>query len=610
MASDSVIGALRIVLGADIGTLDDGLKGASAKLDDFAKQAKIAGAAIGATIGGAIVGLGLSIKSAINEADKLGKLSESVGVPVDQLSQLKLAADLSGVSIETLGWAFSRLEKNMASAAVNATGPAARAFQAVGVSIRDASGNLKSGEQALTDIAGKFAGYKDGAEKSALATALFGKAGSQLIPLLNQGSAGLREMMAQADTFGLTIDSKTAKAASAFNDNMTLMGKIWDGIVVKVTAALLPAFQQLSGALLNVGRDGSLAKIAVDRITDAIQGAVTIAYTGFVTFSRLGAEFSALINLLKSDNLANTKVMWQEFVNEGNETAAAYANIGQKIKQFWADAEASASKAAITVTKSAAPLIATGRNIEAALDSFLSSQARRAAQMQADAEGLRMTTAEAAAYRMEQQAIAIATEKNIPLTDALMERIFSAATAFGQTAEQVERVRDRFNQLKQTGEQVGSAIGSVFQNWITKGGKFSDVLKNLAGKLADIAFQFAITKPLQNIFGSMFSGGPLKLFGFASGGSFNVGGSGGIDSQLVAFKASPNEQVSVTKPGQSGGGGGSYVYAPQYNFSPGMTPTDMASIRAQMAMADRQTEERTIGRIRRAHQTDSGFLNG
>lgn len=610
MAGDSVIGALRIVLGADIGTLDDGLKGASAKLDDFAKQAKIAGAAIGTAIGGAIVGLGVSIKSAINEADKLGKLSESVGVPVEQLSQLKLAADLSGVSIETLGGDFSKLEKNMASAAVNATGPAARAFQAIGLSVRDASGNLKSGQQALIDIAGKFAGYKDGAEKSALATALFGQAGSKLIPMLNQGSDGLKNFIDLANQLGLTIDGKTKNAASAFNDNMTLMGKIWDGIIIKVTAGLLPAFQQLSGALLEVGKNGSLTKIAVDKITDAIQGAVTIAYTGYTVFERLGAEFISFIELMKSDNLADTKRLWGVFIEEGNKTQEALAQIGPKIKQFWADAEAAASKAAITVTKSAAPLTASAKNIEAAVDSFLSSQAKRAAQMQAEAEGLRMTTAEAQAYRMEQQAITIATEKNIPLTDALMDKIFSAATAYGQTAEQVERVKERFNQLKQTGEQVGAAIGSVFQNWISHGGKFGDVLKSLAGKLADIAFQFAITKPLQNIFGSMFSGAPLKLFGFASGGSFQVGGSGGIDSQLVAFKASPNEQVSVTKPGQSMGGGGSYVYSPQYHFSPGMTPADMASIRAQMAMADRATEERTIGRIRRAHQTDSGFLNG
>jgi len=41
-----------------------------------------------------------------------------------------------------------------------------------------------------------------------------------------------------------------------------------------------------------------------------------------------------------------------------------------------------------------------------------------------------------------------------------------------------------------------------------------------------------------------------NLQGFQSGGQFRVGGSGGPDSQLVAFRATPNETVSVRTPGQ------------------------------------------------------------
>jgi len=53
--------------------------------------------------------------------------------------------------------------------------------------------------------------------------------------------------------------------------------------------------------------------------------------------------------------------------------------------------------------------------------------------------------------------------------------------------------------------------------------------------------------------GSMFDIWSMgsKLLGFANGGEFTVGGSGGIDSQLVAFKATPGEQVSISPPGQS-----------------------------------------------------------
>lgn len=55
------------------------------------------------------------------------------------------------------------------------------------------------------------------------------------------------------------------------------------------------------------------------------------------------------------------------------------------------------------------------------------------------------------------------------------------------------------------------------------------------------------------------SGGFASLFGFANGGEFQVGGTGGTDSQLVAFRASPNETVKVTKPGQSNGGGDTII---------------------------------------------------
>jgi hypothetical protein len=41
-----------------------------------------------------------------------------------------------------------------------------------------------------------------------------------------------------------------------------------------------------------------------------------------------------------------------------------------------------------------------------------------------------------------------------------------------------------------------------------------------------------------------------SFFGFAAGGEFDVGGSGGTDSQFVAFRATPGERVSVRTPGQ------------------------------------------------------------
>jgi len=53
---------------------------------------------------------------------------------------------------------------------------------------------------------------------------------------------------------------------------------------------------------------------------------------------------------------------------------------------------------------------------------------------------------------------------------------------------------------------------------------------------------------------------PQGMAGYASGGSFRVGGSGGIDSQVVAFNAAPTDRVTITRPqdGPSFAHGGSF----------------------------------------------------
>jgi len=63
--------------------------------------------------------------------------------------------------------------------------------------------------------------------------------------------------------------------------------------------------------------------------------------------------------------------------------------------------------------------------------------------------------------------------------------------------------------------------------------------------------------------------------GFASGGSFPVGGTGGTDSQLVQFRASPNERVTVSGPGQSAAPG--IVFSPVYNIGSGVSRSDVIS---------------------------------
>lgn len=607
MAGDSVIGALRVVLGADTASFEDGMKGAGKTLSDFGNRVAAIGAGFGATLGAALVGISTAMVHTIDQIDKMGKMSESMGIPIEALSELKLAADVSGVSLEALAKSFSSLNKNMALAATTANSGPARAFQAIGISVRDASGNLKGGEQALIEIAGKFASYQDGAAKSALATQLFGKQGAALIPLLNLGSDGIAKMTALSQELGLTLDNKTKNAASEFNNNLTIMGKIWDGILTKIAVALLPAFEQLSGAFMTASKNSSLVSYAADAISASFTTVINVGIRLQTIIEATSSELKAFLDLMNSNNIADTKNLWGVFVDESNKAKAAIDSAGDRVKAFWQEAATNSATLSLVVKKNMAPLTEAAKSVEAPIDAFLLSQSKQITKLQATADALTMTTAEGKAYIFFQEALNIAIEKQIPLTDELMNKIYNAAEAYGKVASQTELATLKFNQLKQIGQDVGGALSSSIQDAIKNGGKLINVLGALGMKLLDIGFQAAAAKPLQNLFGNLFSGSqaPIApLFGFASGGSFNVGGSGGIDSQMVAFKASPNENVTVTKPGQGEGSAGQIVFAPQYTFAPGMTGNDMAVMKSLIAQSNRQT----IADIQKLNRNDSRAL--
>lgn len=109
-------------------------------------------------------------------------------------------------------------------------------------------------------------------------------------------------------------------------------------------------------------------------------------------------------------------------------------------------------------------------------------------------------------------------------------------------------------------DKIASTVANAFQGLIDGSKTVKDVISDLLGQLSQMLIHEGFRALTQGIFGGgMGGGGGLfggliggigKLFGFANGGQFQVGGAGGIDSQLVAFKASPNETVTVTKPGQ------------------------------------------------------------
>lgn len=220
-------------------------------------------AALGPAIAAAFAGA--AVRGAVQTLDRLDDLSEKSGIAVEALSGLRFAGEVVGTQFEDLATGTSKLAKNMAAAA-GGSKEAQAAFAAIGVSVKNTDGTLRSTEQVLLDVADRFAGYKDGAGKAALAQAIFGKSGETLIPILNQGRRGIEQLTQEAEQLGAVFSGDAAKQAAKLNDDLTRLKLTAEAAAVAFASELVPALQKAVSSLLE-GRKayGSFTAALIDQ---------------------------------------------------------------------------------------------------------------------------------------------------------------------------------------------------------------------------------------------------------------------------------------------------------------------------------------------------------
>jgi hypothetical protein len=244
MAAGSAIKAGRAVVEifSDTTRLERGLTGASRKLGKFSAGA--------ARMGGAIMGAGsamaapfaVSVGMFMKEGDKLGKMAARTGVSVESLSQIDFAAGQSGSSLETFERAIRRMQATIGDESADT-----KVFDQYGISIANLKG-LDPEKQFLA-IADAVSAITDPTIAAAAANRLFGRSGTELIPMMSKGAQGIRDYMQEADRLGLTMSTTDAQAAERLTDAMDVVGRTIKRAAVSVGASLSPTLENLSGII-------------------------------------------------------------------------------------------------------------------------------------------------------------------------------------------------------------------------------------------------------------------------------------------------------------------------------------------------------------------------
>ncbi len=193
-----------------------------------------AAAAAATAIGGTLFGMAEGAESAAMEVRKLAR---ETGLSAEEASKLRYAGERLNIDTDALSKSLGIFSKSLESAHPK--------LAQYGIDVvKTADGHVDMAGT-LDKIADKFKSMPDGVEKTATAMNLFGKSGKDMIPLLNQGSEGLKEMGLDATKMGLVFSKDGVDSAFKFGQAQKDLSEQFEGVRNKVGMAVMPAITEL-----------------------------------------------------------------------------------------------------------------------------------------------------------------------------------------------------------------------------------------------------------------------------------------------------------------------------------------------------------------------------
>jgi hypothetical protein len=447
--ANSIIGALRVMLGMDAAEFTTGARRARQEasqirqaftgLEQSAVRSFTAmGAAIAAALGPAA--LGVAIRNSLTLADETYKLAQAVGLSTEQLTRYQYAAGLAGLGNEQFQKGLVKLSTALKEAGDPAS-EAARAFAQLGISTTSGAVANKDLAGVLELIAERYAATADGVNKTNNATALFGEKLTKMIPLLNGGKEGLKQLGDESDRVGRTLSTETAQAAERFNDTMEQVKQAHEAVTLGVVQRALPALQMYADKLKAAASDADFMRSAQERLAavlEFIQRAVSGLALGW---NRLGIEIGAAYAYLKEffnffGKTEDSMAAFERLREEMAKTDQMFAELKASNDRLWASVPEQAAKAAEEFKKPQMGALQSAEAFKSAMD-----------KVRAELDEILAATS-------------IGMAEKMAALDAALKRGTISYTQYGKMVRQVEKQNQEH--VLDTASLAASTISSVF----------------------------------------------------------------------------------------------------------------------------------------------------
>lgn len=493
------------------------LNGIKTSLGDIGGAATRLVPQLSALTGALTVGGMLSwAKGTIDAADSMNDLSQRIGIGVRSLGQWKLAAEQNGLTTESLAGGVKKLSVYMVEHADR--------LKAAGITAKDADG-------ALMQLADLFKAMPEGVDKTALAVQLFGKAGVEMIPMLNQGSQGLAQAREKARKYAEELE-KLAPKADEFNDKLAELKLHSEATGISLGNYMIGPLDRLVTLLNDLAQGGPKARKALEELA--------AARLPIISPTAELAIWSKKDDPVFNGHLVTGKINRPQALPGANSPAEVAALARARLLM---DKPAAQGKSELQ------KMLELGQKNE--LDAYYSTGGEETMREVAEKQSFKS----AQAMQREAEATARLRQSYIELADPIqkyrnqldeIDRLEALGAEHGLTQEQAlearwkvqekitEAMRDTVEVSKEQqslAKELGMTFSSAFEDAVIAGKKFSDVLNSIGQDILRIVMRKNITEPLANAISNFdFS----KLFSFnAAGGVYAGAGIGAYSGKMV-----------------------------------------------------------------------------
>lgn len=191
-------------------------------------------------------------------ADNIITLSMQTGQSTQQLQEFSYATELIDVSVDTLQGSLTKLTNNMQDT-MNGTGNAKASFDALGISVTNADGSMRSANDVFYETIDALGKVKNETERDAMSMDIFGRSAQDLNPLIIQGSKTLKAYADEAHNMGYVLDDEALSALGAVDDAYQRLQKTQEGVKNQLAVEFAPYLEEFYGDVTTMVKDGGKA---------------------------------------------------------------------------------------------------------------------------------------------------------------------------------------------------------------------------------------------------------------------------------------------------------------------------------------------------------------